>query len=93
MITLRIIIGIQQKIMTFNYMNKEEIIRKYYYDPEVGFSGIDKLYYKLKNQGINRHDIINFLKKQKVYQTNKKVNYKHNSFISKTRISSRFNIH
>jgi len=59
----------------------QDIIRKTYYNPEEGFVGIDKLYRKLKPQGVSRADIIQFLKKQEVYQVNKKNNRKQGSFI------------
>ena len=59
----------------------QDIIRKAYYNPEEGFVGIDKLYRKLKPRGVSRADIIQFLKKQEVYQVNKKNNRKQGSFI------------
>lgn len=62
-------------------MNKEAIIKQAYYDPEIGFSGINKLYHKLKSQGISINDIKKFISKQEVYQQNKKNNEKGNSFI------------
>ena len=62
-------------------MSKENIIRELYYNPETGFSGIEKLFQKLKTRGITRQEIAKFLRKQEVYQRNIKVNYKRNSFI------------
>ena len=50
----------------------EEIIREAYYDPEQGYLGIDKLFHKLKDQGISKYRIRKFLAKQEVYQTTKK---------------------
>ncbi len=71
---------IKYNIYVYN-MNKEDIIKKAYYDPEEGFVGITKLHYKLKSQGISLNDIKKFISKQEVYQRNKKNNEKGNSFI------------
>ena len=62
-------------------MSTDEKIRQAYYNPEQGFVGIEKLFRKLKSQGIDRDDIRKFLKKQEVYQVNKKNNQKAESFI------------
>jgi hypothetical protein len=62
-------------------MSKDDVIRVAYYNPEKGFVGIEKLYRKLKPQGVSREDIRKFLKKQEVYQVNKKNNKKMASFI------------
>lgn len=59
----------------------DDIIRKAYYNPEEGYVGIDKLYRKLKSKGVTREDITSFLKRQEVYQVNKKNNRKPSSFI------------
>lgn len=59
----------------------ENIIREAYYDPLVGFVGMNKLYHKLKSYGITREQINDFLQKQEVYQTTKKNNQSRNSFI------------
>lgn len=59
----------------------EKIIRKAYYDPSTGFSGVDKLYQKLKSKGITRKQIKEFINKQEVYQTTKKNTGKQGSFI------------
>ncbi len=59
----------------------EDIIRVAYYNPEEGFVGIEKLYQKLKSKGVSRDDIRKFLKKQEVYQVNKKNNRKMRSFV------------
>ena len=58
-----------------------DIIKKHYYNPETGFSGIDKIFRKLKPQGVTRNDVVKFLKSQQVYQVNKKNNRKQASFI------------
>lgn len=61
----------------------DERIRKAYYDPSEGFVGIDKLYRKLKPRypHIKRSDVAAWMKKQEVYQVNKKNNQKQTSFI------------
>jgi SOS response regulatory protein OraA/RecX len=59
----------------------EELIKKAYYDPNQGFVGIEKLYRKLKSKGVTRKDIAAVLRKQEVYQVNKKNNQEHKSFI------------
>lgn len=43
-----------------------------YYNPESGFIGEEKLYQKLKTFGITRKQIKSFLKKQELYQINKR---------------------
>ena len=53
----------------------EEIIRKAYYDPSIGFTGASKLYKYLQKQGhtnISHSDIKRFLSKQEIYQRTKK---------------------
>jgi len=79
------LIVIQMKGTFKLYLNiltmSQDIVRKAYYNPDEGFVGIDKLYRKLKPQGVTRADIITFLKKQEVYQVNKKNNRKAGSFI------------
>jgi hypothetical protein len=62
---------------------KEEIIRKAYYDPEVGYLGLQKLFHKLKDQGISKFRIRQFLAKQEVYQKTKKRYKNLDSFIPK----------
>jgi|GEM_PF-7052888 len=55
--------------------DKEEIIRKTYYNPSTGFTGIEKLFRQLKKDGhsnISRVDIKKFLQKQEVSQLAKK---------------------
>lgn len=59
----------------------ENIIRQAYYDPLTGFSGVDKLFNKLKSQGITKTQITNFLKSQEVYQRNLKNTQTKNSFV------------
>ena len=59
----------------------EELIRKTYYDPETGFTGVDKLYRILKSKGVTKKQIQDFLKKQEIYQTSKKNTGKMASFI------------
>src|SRR5690348_11280877 len=57
-----------KKRMTDADSKKDEIIRKSFYDPEIGFQGTDKLFDKLKEQGITRKEIREWRKKQEVYQ-------------------------
>ena len=59
---------------------KKKIISQYYYNPEHGYIGTEKLYYKLKDKGITKADINEFLNNQELYQVNKRVNNK-SSFI------------
>ena len=61
--------------------NRYEFIKKFYYDPEEGFLGENKLYQKLKQYGISRGEIKAFLKKQEAVQVSKKPKGKQNSFI------------
>lgn len=63
--------------------NTEDKIRSLYYNPESGFVGVEKLYRKLKTEGVSRKDIQKFLNKQQVYQVNKKNNKRSGSFIPK----------
>jgi len=60
----------------------QEIIRKAYYNPETGFTGLNKLFKQLKKDGhdISRNEIKNFLKEQEIYQTTKK-STQHVSFV------------
>jgi len=61
----------------------EEIIRKVYYDPLTGFSGINKTFQTLKKQGhkITRKEIETFIKKQEIAQISKKNVGKFGSFV------------
>ena len=58
-----------------------EEIRRMYYDPKNGYIGADKLFHKLKYQGITRNEIKTFIKNQEVYQIHKTV-YANGSFIA-----------
>lgn len=65
-------------------MSSEEIIRKAYYNPEVGFTGVTKLYKYLHKQGhtsISIGDIKRFIRKQEIHQISKKNVGKLASFI------------
>ena len=64
-------------------MTSEDIIRKVWYSPESGFSGIEKTYQTLKKLGykVKRDEINKFLEKQEVNQINKKNYGKQGSFI------------
>ena len=50
--------------MTLTDREKVERIHQAYYDPKVGLVSGDRLYRKLRSQGITRKDITNFLEKQ-----------------------------
>ena len=54
--------------MTLTDREKVERIRQAYYDPKMGLVSGDRLYRKLRSQGITRKDITNFLEKQQVNQ-------------------------
>ena len=54
-------------------MNADEIIKKTFYDPQIGLQSADKLYYKLKSKDITKKQITEFLKKQEVQQMHKQV--------------------
>ena len=56
-------------------MNKEKIISDSYYN-DIGLNSIEKLYFKLKDKGITRKDIQQFLDKQATYQQHKTVRRK-----------------
>ena len=60
---------------------KDKLIELAYYNPLTGFVGTDKLYHKLKSQGITRKDILHFLKRQEIVQITRKNNFKARSFI------------
>src|ERR1700678_1404186 len=64
-------------------MSNDEIIRKVFYDPEKGFSGVEKTYKTIKKMGyhIKREEIAKFLKKQEVVQINQKNYGKQGSFV------------
>jgi hypothetical protein len=63
-------------------IKKEELIKRFFYNPESGYIGINKLYYKLKDKGITKADIKKVLEKQEVVQVNKKNVGKHRSFVA-----------
>jgi len=62
-------------------MEAEEIIRKTFYDPETGFTGSQKLYERLKSEGITKKQIDKFLKKQEITQVFRKNYGKLGSFV------------
>lgn len=63
-------------------MEAYELIKKAWYDPEVGFTGVNKLYERLKSEGVTKKQIRDFLKKQEVTQISKKNYGKMGSFVS-----------
>jgi len=68
-------------VETDNINTKDKLIELEYYNPLTGFVGTDKLYHKLKSQGITRKDILHFLKRQEIVQITRKNNFKARSFI------------
>lgn len=52
--------------------SKNEIIDKFYKDPKTGLVGASKLYEKLKDQGITKKDITQYLASQEVHQLHSK---------------------
>ena len=58
--------------------NKEQILRKVYYNPKTGFQGIERLYKKANkiDPRIDREDAENFIKQQEIYQLHKEVHRK-----------------
>ena len=54
--------------MTLSAKEKVERMRQAYYDPKMGLVSGDRLYRKLRYQGITRKDITHFLEKQQVNQ-------------------------
>jgi len=54
--------------------DKEEIIRQYYYDPQIGFQSAWKLYKKLKDgKEVTYKDVQNFISRQEVHQLTQQV--------------------
>jgi hypothetical protein len=62
-------------------MSVQQLIFDTYYNPETGYSGAQKLYERLKNQGVTMKDVQEFLKTQHVVQVNKKNTGKLGSFV------------
>ena len=50
----------------------EEIIRKAYYDPKTGLQSTEKLFQRLKGQGVTRAAITKFIKNQDIAQIHRK---------------------
>ena len=63
--------------MTLSEEEKVERIRQAYYDPKMGLVSGDRLYRKLRSQGITRKDITHFLGKQvnQMHHQSKKPTY------------------
>ena len=55
--------------MTLSEKETDAILQKVYYDPKIGLVSADRLYKKLKSQGITRKQVSEFLRKQQVQQT------------------------
>ena len=47
-------------------------IYKAYYDPKTGFQSVEKLYRKLKDKGIPKNQIKDFINNQEFYQLHKR---------------------
>jgi transposase-like protein len=64
-------------------MDTEEILREIYYDPEKGYTSIEKIYKKLKENDItiSRKKIKEFIAKQETHQIHKKETKLEGSFI------------
>ena len=58
----------------------ESLIRKTYNDPQYGLISTEKLYQKLKSNGVSKKQIQDFLNKQESYQVYKKVTAPKHSF-------------
>ena len=54
--------------MTLSEEEKVERIREAYYDPKMGLVSMDRLYRKLRSQGITRKQLKEFFDKQQVQQ-------------------------
>ena len=54
--------------MTLREKETDAILQKVYYDPKIGLVSADRLYKKLKSQGVTRKEVDEFLKKQQVQQ-------------------------
>ena len=54
--------------MTLSEKETDAILQKVYYDPKIGLVSADRLYKKLKSQGVTRKEVDEFLKKQQVQQ-------------------------
>ena len=54
--------------MTLSEKETDAILQKVYYDPKIGLVSEDRLYKKLKSQGITRKQVSEFLRKQQVQQ-------------------------
>ena len=65
-------------------MERDDILKKYYYDPKVGLGGISSLYDKVKHQGFTMKDVKQFVQSQEVSQLFVKPDRKrHKHFIVK----------
>lgn len=54
--------------------DKEEVIKRYYYDPQLGFQSASKLFKKIKEDGheVTYKDVRNFINRQEVHQLTKR---------------------
>lgn len=60
--------GFQKRVIT---PEQDAILKALWYDPSTGFIGRDKLYAKVKDKGISRRKVMDWLKKQETYQLHK----------------------
>ena len=61
---------------------KRELILSTYYNPETGYSGVEKMYQRLHKQGVTRANIKSILDQQEIVQVNKKKIGKPGSFVA-----------
>lgn len=56
-------------------MSHTELIKKSYYNTETGLVGSEKLYHRLKDKGVTKAEIDEFMKKQQISQTMKQKHF------------------
>lgn len=61
--------------MTDKETEVTDLINRTYYDPSQGVVGLEKLYHKLKDYGVSRKEIRDFLKQQEVVQINERPDF------------------
>ena len=77
-------------------MSTTELLEKLYYDPNTGFQGMEKLFYKAKqhNNSITRNMVQSFLDNQSSYQLTREIRKSHIDYstIKSTGIRNNFQI-
>ena len=61
-------------------MNKEKILKESFYSPEIGLISSEKLFKKLKDKGVSRKEVQEFVNKQESYQLHKQPAKVHHYF-------------